>query len=92
MLHNGRFSENTRANSFSRVGVDMALEKAINVEAKRLLKRMMAYADVTPAVNRWDITNSMKNHFVNSLLELADLNHTSDGNKELRKSRQEKDK
>ena len=49
MLHNVGFSVNKRGNSFSRVGVDMALEQAINAEAKSRLNDIMAYADVASA-------------------------------------------
>ena len=90
MLHNGGFSVNRTGNSFSHVGVDMALEQTINAEAKSRLKGIMAYVDV--AVNRWVVTNSMRNKLVNSLLELVDLRYITDGNKELRQSRTEKDK
>ena len=52
----------------------------------------MTYADVASAVNKWVVTNSMKNQLLNSLLQFADLKHTTDGNKELRQSRTEKDR
>lgn len=38
MLHYGGFSANGTGNSFSRVGVDMALKKSINANAKSRLK------------------------------------------------------
>ena len=54
----------------------------------------MAYADVATAVNRWVVTNSVRNQLVNSLLELIDLKHTTDANKELqqKKARRKKNK
>ena len=52
----------------------------------------MAYADVASTINRWVVTNSMRNQLVNSLLKLVYLIHATDGNKELRQSRTEKDK
>ena len=77
-------------NSFSRVGVDMAHEQTINSEAKSSVKSITASADVASAVNRWVVTNYMINQLLNSLLKLAGLNHTTDGNTELRQSRTEK--
>ena len=83
MLHKERFSVNRTGNSFSHVGVNMALEQRINAEAKSRLSSIMAYADVASAVNRWVVTNSMRSQLVNSLLDLVDLKHATDGNKEL---------
>ena len=40
-LHNAGFSVNRTGNSFSRVGVDMALEQTINAKAKTRLKDIM---------------------------------------------------
>ena len=70
----------------------MALEQTINAEAKSRLKGIMAYADVASAVNRWFVTNSVRNQQVNSLLKLIDVKYTTDANKELRQSSTEKDK
>ena len=70
----------------------MALERTIKTETKSRLKGILDYADVASAVNRWVVTNSMRNQLVNTLLELVELKHTTDGNKEFRKSRTEKDK
>ena len=64
----------------------MSLEQTINDEAKSSVKGIMAYLD------RWVVTNYMRNQLVNSLLKLVDLKRTTDGNKELRQSRTEKDK
>ena len=91
-LHDGEISANKTGNSFSRVAVDVALEQTINAKAKSRLKGIMAFADVASAVNRWVVTNSMRNQLANFSLELVDLKHTIDGNKELRQRRTEKDK
>ena len=72
--------------------MDEALKKTINAEATILLKGIMTYADVASAVNKWVVTNSMRNHLLNSLPEFADLKHTTDGNKELQQSRTGKDR
>ena len=92
MLHNGGFSVNRTGNSFSRFGVDMVLEEKIKAEAKSRLKCIMAYADIVSAINRWVVTNSVRNQLVNSLLELVDLKYTTDCNKKLRQSQTEKNK
>ena len=52
----------------------------------------MAHADAASVVNRGVVTNYMRNQLVNSLLKLVDLNHITDGNKELRQSQMGKDK
>ena len=70
----------------------MALEQTINAEAKSRLNGIMPYADVASAVSMWVVTNSVRNQLVNSLLELTDLKHVTDGNKELRQRQTEKDK
>ena len=88
MLHSGGFSVNRTGNSFSGVEIDIALQQTINVEAINRLKCIMAYADVASAVNRW----LLQTELVNSLLELVDLKHKTDGNKELQQSRMEIDK
>ena len=61
----------------------MALEQTINAKEKSRLKGIMAFADFASAVNRWVVTNSMRNQLANFSLELADLKHTSDGNKRI---------
>ena len=68
----------------------MALERTIKTETKSRLKGILDYADVASAVNRWVVTNSMRNQLVNTLLELVELKHTTDGNKELRKAERRK--
>ena len=92
MLHNGGFSVNRTGNSFSRFRVEIVLVQIINAEEKSRLKCIMAYADVVSAINRWVVTNSVRNQLVNSLLELVDLKYTTDCNKKLRQSQTEKNK
>ena len=92
MLHDGGFSVNRTGNSFSHFRVDMVLEQIINAEAKSQLKCIMVYADVVSAINRWVVTNSVRNQLVNSLLELVDLKYTTDGNKKLTQSQTGKNK
>lgn len=92
MLHSRGFSVNWTGNSFSRIGVNMALRQIINAEAKSRLKAIMAYVDVASAVKRWVIINSMGNQSINSFLELVRLKRTNDCNQELRQSQTEKDK
>lgn len=75
-----------------RVGIDMALEQTINAEAKSRLKGVVAFADISTAVNRWIVTGSMRSQIVNSLLEVADLKSYNSDNKELNKPRMERDK
>ena len=86
-----RISVSRTGNSFSRFGVDMALEQTINAEAKNSVKGITCSADVASAVSRWVVKNYVTNHLVNPLLKLADLKHTTDANKEWRQSRTEKD-
>ena len=52
MLRNGGFTINGTGGPIRNVGVDMALEQTINAEAKNRLKGIMAYADISTAVNR----------------------------------------
>ena len=70
----------------------MALEQTINADAKSRLKGIMAYADVSSAVNRWMVTGCMRTQIVNSLPESADLKNYNADNKELNKPRMERDK
>ena len=60
----------------------MALEQTINAEAKHRLKRFMAYADISSAVNRLLVTSSLRSQIVNGLLEIADIQPPIEGNKE----------
>ena len=38
----------------------MAMEQAIITEAKNCLEGVMAFADINSAINRWQVTSSMK--------------------------------
>ena len=64
VLRNDGFTINRTGNPFGNVGVDMVLEQTINTEAKNELKVIMAYADISTAVNRWITTNSMRSNLV----------------------------
>ena len=83
-LTNGGFSVRRTENPFSQVGVDMCLEQTINSQSKNRLKGIMQFADVSSAVNRWLLTNSMKVKLVNLLLEKADMHHVTEIGKEAR--------
>ena len=85
MLMNGGLSVRRSKNHFSRVGVVMTLEQTINAEAKRRLKRTIAFADVNIAVNRWLITSSMHTQMVNKVFNIAGLGPNDDesNNKEV---------
>ena len=52
-LRNGAFFVNCTGKPFSTVAVDMALKQTI-------LKGIMAFSDIDSAVNRWQVTTSMK--------------------------------
>ena len=78
MLMNGGLSVPQSKNSFSRVGVDLALEQMINAEAKSRLKGITTFADVKNAVNRWLITSSMCTEIVNKVLNIAGLGPNDD--------------
>ena len=56
------------------------------------MKEIIGYADISSAVNRWITTNSMRSEKVNNVLEIADLDKSIDGIKELRAPRIVKDK
>ena len=72
-LTNGAFSVNRTGKPISRVAVHIVLEQTINAEAKNCLKDVMAFADINSAVNRWQVTSSMKTQVIKSLLEMAEL-------------------
>ena len=91
-LRSGGFSVNRSGRKFSNVGVDMALEQTINAEGKNRLKGIIGYADISSAVNRWITTNSMRSEIANNVLEIAHLDKSIDGTKELRTPRIVKDK
>ena len=68
---------------FSRVAVDMALKQTINAEQKNRLKGIMAFADINSAVNRWQVTSSMKTQIIKSLLEMIEIKNYNAETKEL---------
>ena len=51
ILTKGGFSVNRTRKSFASVPVDIALEQTINANAKNSLKSIMAFADISTAVN-----------------------------------------
>ena len=87
ILTEGGFSVNGTGKSFTSVPVDMALEQQINSNAKSRLKGIMAFVDISIAVNRWVVTASMKSKILNAVLDYADMNISYDESKELRASR-----
>ena len=87
ILTEGGFSVNRTRKSFASVPVDMALEQTINANAKNSLKGIMAFADISTAVNRWIVTASMKSKKLNAVLDYTDKNISYDESKELRVSR-----
>ena len=54
----GGFSINRTGKSFDSGPVYIALEQAINANAKSWLKGIMAFTDISTAVNRWIVTAS----------------------------------
>ena len=52
------FSINKTRKLFGSGPIDIALEQAINANAKSWLKGIMAFADRSAAVNRWVVTAS----------------------------------
>ena len=54
----GGFSINRTRKSFASGPVDIALEQGINANAKSWLKGIMAFADISTAVNRWIVAAS----------------------------------
>ena len=83
ILTEGGFSVNRTGKSFASVPVDMALEQTIDANAKSRLKGIMAFADISTAVNRWIVTASMKSKILNAFLDYADKNISYDESKEL---------
>ena len=67
---------------FSRVA-GMALKQTINAEQKNRLKGIMAFADINSAVNRWQVTSSMKTQIIKSLLEMIEIKNYNAETKEL---------
>ena len=72
---------------FASVPVDIALEQTINENEKSRLEGIMAFADISTAVNRWIVTTSMKSKILNAVLDYADKNISYEESKELRASR-----
>ena len=83
----GGFSINRIRKLFASVPVDIALEQTINENAKSRLEGIMAFADISTAVNRWIVTASMKSKILNAVLDCADMKISYDESKELRASR-----
>ena len=65
----------------------MALEKTINANPKSRLKGIMAFSDISTAVNRWIVTASVKGKMLNAVLDYADMNISYDNLQELRACR-----
>ena len=65
----GGFSVNKTGKSFAKVPVDMALEQTINANAKDRLKGIMAFANISTAVNSYIVTASMKSKILNAVLD-----------------------
>ena len=65
----------------------MAFEQTINANEKSWLKGIMAFAEISTAVNRWIVTASMKSKILNAVLDYADMNISYDESKELSASR-----
>ena len=65
----------------------MALEKTINANPKSRLKGIMAFADISTAVNRWRVTASVKCEMLNAVLDYADMNISYDKLQEWRACR-----
>ena len=51
----------------------------------------MAFADINSAVNRWQVTSSMKTQIIKSLLEMTELKNYNAETKELNHPRIERD-
>ena len=66
------FSVNRTGKSFASVPVDMALKQTISANAESRLKGIMAFADISTAVNRWIVTASIKSKILNAVLDCAD--------------------
>ena len=67
----------------------MAFEQTINANEKSWLKGIMAFAEISTAVNRWIVTASMKSKILNAFLDYADMNISYDTSRELREFRAE---
>ena len=69
----------------------MALEETINAEAKNRLEGIMAFAYINSAVNRWQVTSSMKTQIIKSRLEMTKIKNYNAETKEINRPRIEKD-
>ena len=69
----------------------MVLEETINVEAKNRLKGIMAFPYINAAVNRWQVTSSMKTQIIKSRLEMTEIKNYNAETKEINHRRIEKD-
>ena len=69
----------------------MALEQTINAEAKNRFKSIMAFADINSALNRWQVTSSMKTQIIKSLLEMTEIKNYNAETKESNHPRIERD-
>ena len=83
IFKNGVFFVNRSGKAFSRVAADMALEQTINAEAKNCLKGIVAFADINSAVNKWQVTSSMKTRVITNLLEMTEIKNYNAETKEL---------
>ena len=90
-LKNGVFSVNRPVKPFSRATIEMALEQTINAEAKNFLKGIMAFGDINSAVNRWQVTSSMKTQIIKRLLKMTEIKNYNAETKELNYPRIERD-
>ena len=61
----------------------MALEQTINAEAKNCLKGIVVFADINSAVNKWQVTSSMKTRVIKNLLEMTEIKNYNAETKEL---------
>lgn len=53
------------------VAVDMVLKQTINANSKGQLKVIMAFADISKAVNRWIVTASVKSKILHAVYRLC---------------------
>ena len=63
------FSVNRTGKSFASVPVDVALKQTASANAKSRLKGIMAFAEISAAVNRSIVTASMKSKILNAVLD-----------------------
>ena len=87
ILTEGGFSVNRTGKSFASVPVDMTIEQTISASANSWLKGIMAFADISTAVNQWIVTASMKIKILDTVLDYAAMNIFYDESKELGASR-----